>query len=135
VRELGLESQYLFAGFEPDVEQLYGLMDVFVSSSRQEGLGTSVLDAFLYRVPVVATNAGGLAGLLDDGRGLACTVGDHSGPAGGMGRLLDAAHLGAEMVERWHAYLPDRHDPARMAQRYLQAYEQLLAYARPLRVR
>src|SRR5690606_6659970 len=69
VSELGLESVYLFAGFQPEVESLYRLMDVFVSSSRHEALGTSVLDAFLYEVPVVATRTGGHIQSLADGRG------------------------------------------------------------------
>src|SRR5690606_7991420 len=53
VKELGLEHHYIFAGFQDNAEDLYRLMDVFVSSSREEALGTSVLDAFLYSVPVV----------------------------------------------------------------------------------
>src|SRR5690606_31123454 len=67
VRELGLENIYVFGGFQSGIDDLYRLMDVFVLSSRDEALGTSVLDAFLYSVPVVATNAGGLAEILADG--------------------------------------------------------------------
>src|SRR5690606_6612451 len=60
VKELGLTDHYIFAGFQNGIDDLYRLMDVFVLSSRHEALGTSVLDAFLYAVPVVATDAGGL---------------------------------------------------------------------------
>jgi glycosyltransferase involved in cell wall biosynthesis len=45
-------------------------------SSRHEALGSSVLDAFVYDVPVTATMAGGLSELLDNGRGTLCAVGD-----------------------------------------------------------
>src|SRR5699024_4616780 len=60
VHELELDKQYLFAGFQSDIEDVYRMMDGFVISSRSEALGSSVLDAFLYRVPVASTDAGGL---------------------------------------------------------------------------
>ena len=125
--ELGLQERYLFAGFEAAVEDLYALMDVFVLSSRAEALGTSVLDAFLRRVPVAATNAGGLKESLADGRGLCCEVGDHQALARAMARLLDDAALRASIIDRAYDYVVREHDPARMAQRYVELYRGLLA--------
>ena len=59
-RKLGIEDVYRFAGFRKGVEDFYSVLDVFVMSSEEEALGSSVLDAFLQRVPVVSTDAGGL---------------------------------------------------------------------------
>jgi glycosyltransferase involved in cell wall biosynthesis len=125
VSELGLEAHYVFAGFQDRVEDLYRLMDVFVLSSREEALGSSVLDAFLYSVPVVATDAGGLPELLADGRGLQCKVGDAQGLADAVARVLDDADLRESLVTHAHDYVLREHDAARMAQRYLQVYESL----------
>lgn len=126
VAEFGLQERYLFAGFEAVVEDLYALMDVFVLSSRAEALGTSVLDAFLRRVPVAATNAGGLKESLADGRGLCCEVGDHQALAHAMARLLDDAALRESVIEKAYAYVVREHDPARMAERYVEIYRGLL---------
>lgn len=126
VRELGLEQHYLFTGFQANIEDLYRLMDVFVLSSRQEGLGTSVLDAFLYSVPVVSTNAGGLRESLADGRGILCEVGDHQALAAGMDKALSDRGLCAGMVERARAYVLGEHDAGVMAGRYLHEYERLV---------
>lgn len=123
VRELGLESVYLFAGFQDKVENLYRLMDVFVLSSRYEGVGSSALDAFLYGVPVVATRAGGLAEILADGRGLLSDVGDPEGLAANMALALDEPALRATMIERAAQYVAREHDPAGMAARYVDIYE------------
>lgn len=123
--QLGVQDHYVFAGFQQGVEDIYRLMDVFVLASTHEALGTSVLDAFLYSVPVVSTNAGGLAEILADGRGLLCEVGDHLGLAQAMGRILDDAGLRGEMVRKAHAFVVERHDPRRMAHRYLEVYAQL----------
>lgn len=122
VRELQLESVYCFAGFQEGVENLYRLMDVFVLSSRYEALGSSVLDAFLYKVPVVATNAGGLAQLLADGRGLSSEVGDPDALAANMAKVLDDPALRATMTERASRYVTHEHDPAAMAAGYLELY-------------
>jgi glycosyltransferase involved in cell wall biosynthesis len=123
-RELGLGDDYVFAGFLPGVEDLYRVMDVFVLSSRHEALGTSVLDAFLYGVPVVATNTGGLAQTLAEGRGLLCEVGDDAAMADAMDRLLSDKALRAGMTEKAEDYVRREHDPAIMAARYLEVYEQ-----------
>ncbi len=127
VQELGLQHHYLFAGFQDRVEDLYRLMDVFVLSSSHEALGTSVLDAFLYSVPVVSTNAGGLKEILAGGRGLLCEVGDHQALAAAIARMLDDAPLRLSTVDQAHAYVLQHHHPARMAQRYLTEYQRLVA--------
>lgn len=127
VQELGLQQHYLFAGFQGRVEDLYRLMDVFVLSSRHEALGTSVLDAFLYSVPVVSTNAGGLKEILADGRGLLCEVGDHRAVAAAIAHMLDDAPLRSSTIDRAYAYVLQHHHPARMAQRYLTEYQRLVA--------
>jgi len=122
VKELGLEDIYCFTGFQEGIENLYRLMDVFVLSSRHEALGSSALDAFVYGVPVVATNAGGLAEILADGRGLSSEVGDPQGLAANMARALDEPALRATMIEQAARYVAREHDPATMAGRYLALY-------------
>ncbi len=126
VQELGLEQVYLFAGFEPNPEDVYRFMDAFVCSSREEALGSSVLDAMLYAVPVVSTDAGGLAETLAEGRGLLCPVGDHEALARAMDRVLSDGPLRGEMVEKAQAYVLEEHDLVRMGERYVKVYASLL---------
>jgi glycosyltransferase involved in cell wall biosynthesis len=126
VRELGLEQVYIFAGFQSGIEDLYRLMDVFVLSSRHEALGTSVLDAFLYSVPVAATEAGGLMESLAEGRGLLCPVGDHVALALAMEALLTDRGLRAAQVERARDYVLRKHDAGHMAASYLVEYEKVM---------
>ena len=65
--ELGLGGRVVFAGFRDDLDRLLPAFDVFCLSSRQEGLGTSLLDAMCFGVPVVATAAGGIPEAVYDG--------------------------------------------------------------------
>jgi glycosyltransferase involved in cell wall biosynthesis len=64
---LGLERQCVFAGFRADLDRLIPAFTVFCLSSHMEGLGTSVLDAMAFGVPVVATAAGGIPEAVADG--------------------------------------------------------------------
>ena len=66
-RALRLEKHVLFTGFRTDIGEILSILDVFVLSSYLEGLGTSVLDAMLLSVPVVATRTGGIPEIVIDG--------------------------------------------------------------------
>lgn len=60
----------IFAGFQEDVGSWLAAMDLFVFPSREEGLGSSVLDAMLLGIPVIAAKIGGLPELIgNDARG------------------------------------------------------------------
>jgi len=78
ITEKNLQTVYLLQGQTTDIEELYSMFDVFVMSSLNEGLGSSVIDAFLNNIPVVSTNAGGLNELVQN-RGHLVHVGDANG--------------------------------------------------------
>ena len=68
ITDRNMESVYYCIGQTSSVEELYSMFDIFVMSSKNEGFGSSVIDAFLNKVAVVSTNAGGLKELVS-GRG------------------------------------------------------------------
>lgn len=125
IQEKGLQQVYQLAGFRQNIEDLYSLFDVFVMASREEALGSSVLDAFLQRIPVVSTNAGGLAELLDDERGYLCDVGDDQAIANALNHVLE--HPGQAQIRAQKAwdYVQDQHNIERMSERYLQQFNAL----------
>lgn len=59
-QQLGLSEKVIFTGFRADIEQVLPELDVLLFTSQMEGLGTTVLDAYAAKVPVVATRAGGI---------------------------------------------------------------------------
>jgi glycosyltransferase involved in cell wall biosynthesis len=67
VRESGLADRVVFAGFRRDLDRLLPAFSAFCLSSRLEGLGTSLLDAMAFGLPVVATAAGGIPEAVEDG--------------------------------------------------------------------
>ena len=62
-----LTNHFILTGFRKDIPQILPEVDVFLFTSKQEGLGTSVIDALAAGVPVVATKAGGVPEIIQDG--------------------------------------------------------------------
>ena len=60
VDESGIAEHIMMLGFRDDLVDILPELDVFLITSETEGLGTSILDAFACKVPVVATDAGGI---------------------------------------------------------------------------
>jgi glycosyltransferase involved in cell wall biosynthesis len=77
ITKRGLEKRVLLTGFRNDIKDILPELWIFLMTSKTEGLGTSILDAFLAGVPVAATAAGGIPELVEHGHtGLLAPVGD-----------------------------------------------------------
>lgn len=68
-KELGIEKQVHLLGFRRDVFRLSSAADMFLFSSRQEGLSVSVMEAMACGLPIVASAIRGNTDLIDDGQG------------------------------------------------------------------
>ncbi len=79
IKEYHLEKHVLLPGFRTDVLGCIKSFDLFVMSSVTEGLGTSLLDAMACSRPIVATRAGGIPEVVDEGvTGLLVPPRDHA---------------------------------------------------------
>ncbi len=100
VRRLGLEGVVRLTGFRRDAVELLAAADVAVLSSRDEGLGTTLLDAMAAGVPIVATAAGGVTEVVRDGcEGLLVPVGDGPALGAAIARVLGDTALRAALAE------------------------------------
>jgi glycosyltransferase involved in cell wall biosynthesis len=73
----------------PAVEQVYAALDVFVLSSKSEGLSNTILEAMASRIAVVATRVGGADELVEDGAsGLLVPPEDSAALADAIGWLV-----------------------------------------------
>ena len=67
VNSLSCKGSVIFTGFRTDVYELISAMDIFVITSKEEGLCTTIIDAMHLKKPIVATRAGGIPELVKDG--------------------------------------------------------------------
>jgi glycosyltransferase involved in cell wall biosynthesis len=76
-RNKKLNHKLTFLGYRADIPEVLADLDIFLITSKTEGLGTSIIDAFACEVPVVATAAGGIPELVENEKsGLLCPVKD-----------------------------------------------------------
>lgn len=66
--ELEISDNFKFFGYREDVGKFLKTFDIFVLSSKMEGLGTSIIDAMALGLPIVATEAGGIPELIKNER-------------------------------------------------------------------
>jgi glycosyltransferase involved in cell wall biosynthesis len=127
--ELGLGRRFVFTGYRRDVGRFLKGFDLFVLASREEGLGTSLLDAQAVGLPVVATRAGGIPEIVDHRRnGLLVPPRDAGALADALLELAADAALRRRLGER------ARKDVARFSvdatvDAYLDLYRSLMAAA------
>ena len=119
-RQLGVAERVRFLGWRTDRGALFRAADIVVFPSRHEPFGTVSLEAWAYRRPLVAADASGPAGLVQDGQdALLVPREDDTALAQAITRVIDDPKLAAQLVDRGHArYLQDYTEQA-CVRRYL----------------
>jgi glycosyltransferase involved in cell wall biosynthesis len=106
IAELGLEENFRFIGFEPDIRNLLSISEILVHPSHSEGLGLAILEAMAVGLPVVATRCGGPEEIVEDGvSGVLVPPQSPREMASALRRvLMDPRDLGREAAERVRAF-------------------------------
>ena len=68
IKKLGIEKSVVFTGACRDTSIPLSIIDVFCLPSIQEGLGLAILEAMIMKVPVVASDVGGIYTLINHGK-------------------------------------------------------------------
>ena len=99
IKRNNLEHQITLTGFRRDVPNILNQIDVLVLTSTQEGLGSAILEAFANKVPVVATNVGGIPEVIEHGKtGLLSSPKDVLSIASDIEFLLNNPELASDIT-------------------------------------
>ncbi|MBE7034536.1 MAG: glycosyltransferase family 4 protein [Ruminococcaceae bacterium] len=91
---LGVAQQIHFLGFRTDVRQLLSAADIFLFSTKQEGLPRSMMEAMASGLPCVASKIRGNVDLIEDGvGGYLCDTLNYADYADKINRLANDAAL------------------------------------------
>jgi glycosyltransferase involved in cell wall biosynthesis len=128
--ELGTAGELL--GERSDVAELLAQADVFVLSSRSEGLPISILEAMAAGLPVVASDVGGIPELVVDGEtGLLVPAGDPDALAAALRRLVEDGELRRRLGAAARARVEQRFSVEQARRSHVELYERLLAGGLP----
>ena len=117
-------SNVHFEGWVDDPLPWIAACDVFVLPSLREGLGSVMLDALRFGVPVVASRIGGIPEVVTEDCGVLVPPGDAAALVDALERLArDPALL--ERLGRGAQERADEFDPVKMVEQYMELYERL----------
>jgi glycosyltransferase involved in cell wall biosynthesis len=121
IARLGLVDRVHLVGQLEDPHRALAGADVFVLSSTEEGLGSSILAAMAREIPVVATRVGGVVDLLGSGGGLMVEAGRAGELAEAVRQVLGDDDLRQRLIDRARNEL-GRYSPSGMAEQVLSVY-------------
>ena len=99
IDSMRLKNNIILLGSRNDVADILPAFDVFLITSRTEGLPRALLESLAAGVPVVSTNVGGIHELINDGRnGYLSDEGDIDSLAADVNRILDFPGRTKEMM-------------------------------------
>ncbi|MDE3129162.1 MAG: glycosyltransferase, partial [Gemmatimonadota bacterium] len=118
------------AGYRTDADELLAAATVCVLSSREEGMGSVLLDALFLGRPIAATRAGGIPEVVQDGvSGLLAPARDPDALGAAIGRLVNDPALARRVGDAARARAAD-FSVERMADATEAVYRDVLAARR-----
>jgi len=127
ISELDLSEHVSLAGWTDDVPQLLSTFDLFVSPSRSEPFGLSIVEAMAAGVPVIATVSEGAREIVENGKtGRLVPLRDVNALADGIEELLSDAAERDRLSANAQRAVRERFSLQRMVDDTEQVYRQAL---------
>jgi len=128
VKKSGITDSVHFIGRRDDISAWFSAFDVFALTSETEGLGSSIIDAMLARVPVVAADAGGIGELVREGEtGRLLPVGDEAAIATALNETLTGGAGVEQRVEAALRMAQSERSAEAMVEKTMAVYRSLLS--------
>lgn len=134
IRDRGLDDTFLLAGPRESAHELLPAFDIFVLTSRYEGLPNAVMEAMASGLPCVCTNVGGCRELVEEGlSGYLVPAGDAAAMAGRVCELLRDPALRERMGSRGRDRILRDFSVARLVERTEKTLREILTARRFVR--
>lgn len=127
VKSLNLTEQIIFMGWLNNLEDVYPLMDIYVTCPTSEGFGLTPLEAMRYSIPVIATMVGGLTEIITDGEnGILVESNDVSCLADKIIYLLNDPSKSIDIGREGRRLLASKFSISRTADKIYEVYKSVL---------
>lgn len=129
-RSLGIERHVQFLGFRDDLDRLYTAFDIYCHSSLElaaEAFPLAILRALASGLPVVCTNVGGIAMMVEDGvSGILCPPDDPASLGSALLKVVADPGLRTSMGQASLDLFTRRFHAEAMAEKVEKVYEAAL---------
>ena len=127
ISALHLQKDVFLLGFRNDIENVFADLSLLLYTSKEEGLGSTLLDAMSYGLPIVTTEAGGIPEIVMNGfNGLTAPVGDPQKLSEQVMLILSDHSLREKMISNGKKFVRD-FSKDKMAERTLEIYKEVIS--------
>ncbi|HSM62670.1 MAG TPA: glycosyltransferase family 4 protein [Gillisia sp.] len=127
VEECQLTPYISFLNTIPNAKTLIPQFDISLMTSISEGVPQFIYESFLYKVPVVSTNVGGISEIIEDGvNGFLAPAGDSKTLADKIIQLIEKEPLISKFTALSHKKVSENYNTQLMAAKTLQEYKTVL---------
>ncbi|MBI4241719.1 MAG: glycosyltransferase [Candidatus Rokubacteria bacterium] len=128
IQRAGLEAQFRFTGFVPDLPRAMAAMDIgLYVPMESDGMGRVIFEFLAMGIPLIASRVGIVPEVLTDSReALLVPAGDPAALAAAIRRLLQDAQLRRALGEAGRHLVEAHYSGARLAERLTSLYAGLL---------
>lgn len=125
--KMGIEKKIRFLGPRQDVPELLKGADVFVLTSKWEGLPRSIIEAMRAGLPVIASDVGGVSELVEEGvTGYLVPRGNADILGARLEKLIDDSELRSQMGMAGYERFIEKYTFDRMLKETVKVYEEVL---------
>ena len=128
IAAMGLEKDVFMLGFRNDLENVFAELSLLLYTSNEEGLGSTLLDAMAYGLPIVTTEAGGIPEIVKNGfNGLTAPVRNPQKLSEQVMLLLSDHSLREKIIANGKNFVRD-FSKEKMASRTLEIYASVVGH-------
>jgi glycosyltransferase involved in cell wall biosynthesis len=123
-----LQNRITFTGFIANLQCYLKSLDIFLMTSKEEGLGTSLLDAMVCEIPIVSTNAGGIPEIvIHEQTGLLAKIKDPNALSDNILRLINDDSLKAKVIKNAKEQVLKSYSKEHTAEKTIAVYKEVLS--------
>ncbi len=125
--ELGIEDNIIWLGATDNVHDYLRLADMYCHTSRSEGFGRAIVEAMTHKLPVVATNVGGVSEIISNKEvGLLAPSEDVTEIANNLQKLIENRQLRLKIGIAAYEHVLKNFSIENQAQKLIKKYQLLM---------
>lgn len=123
-----MQNKITFTGFISNLQSYLKSLDIFLMTSKEEGLGTSLLDAMICEIPIVSTNAGGIPEIvIHEKTGLLAKIKDPNALSDNILRLVNDNDLKTKIINNAKKQVIESYSKEHTAEKTIGIYRDVIS--------